>query len=545
MNPLLPTFSSGEGQPSPHINEDKHLSACESKTHEISKKIVLSQDVQNPKIKKITYQKILQKHKESDEVDIHDETIEKLNTSLDKFMRPLSKDSLFYDTDLIIIDETFTGTLPLNGIKQSELNRTELLFKNICDGKEIIKIMNASDHDTFKNTTENMIKKLLTRNIGRKLIQKVIENTFITKLKIIPGAECLHRTMLDRNEVVITLGDKPPIKAYHPSGNFIPQDIPLFLALAHELIHASHLPRMDERFSAPTFSPEYDNLEEQLTITGLKEDLALEHDPTLDYDELNEWNITAAFTNTQNIYYPRFSAQFFKSSPSQLTENERIQQKNIVSLVARGEIKKLEKIYEQDATTVSKLFVNGSSLILTAVLSGNADMLGFLIEKGIDPKVPSSNLNPLAYIFTNNNSRKLLKYDDTIKLLLANKVSISSSVLNELLSSSNLEVLSKEKYIPLMQLIFSHFMEQDDLSEFLLNQQSNPCIDLENLGTIILNCSFETLKDFLAEGHSLKEWVQQYNQSNDIAYALSVLGFDTTILDSTLTTIHDRLKPHL
>src|SRR5580658_6550030 len=74
------------------------------------------------------------------------------------------------------------------------------------------------------------------------------------------------------------------------------------------MMHALHLNpsyRRDE---------EYDIVEERITIEGLKRDLLLSPDNSDSwepiehkdyYEELNERNLTAAFTGGQNIWYPR------------------------------------------------------------------------------------------------------------------------------------------------------------------------------------------------------------------------------------------------
>lgn len=568
------------------INEEKHsslpiskqTSPIEVKTDEISKKNRRSrrrsssgqtiknanQSQKNPKMEKVAYKELIQKYQESaNEPDISDERIDLISKALDQFILPMDEDSLFYDTDLIVIDESFKEKLPLNGISPSELHQIEELFKSICDGKEKFKIITTYANDPFKKETENLIKKLLTRNIGRKLIHSVIENNYVNRIDIVTGTKSfLSETEFD-GSIQITIGNTPAhYIAYDPSGKLKTEFYPFYIQFAHELIHASHLPNSHEN-DLPTFSHRYANMEEQWTITGLKKDFTLETARAYvnqKYNELNEWNIAAAFTNIQNIYYPRFSHNAVNFNPLSITASEihrlklcgqleEVQQKNqkevLRSIIQKGVLIDLEEIDQKTPLLLSTLFENEPiPIIFSGVLSGNIQMIKFLESKGFDLNVTVGHINAIECLFQNIKTRDLMEYYDVIRFLIKKHVSISHA-LNKLITIADLKILKKDKYRPLMKLLFSYYAKNHDLSVFFLTQIAKSTTDTQTLGDLILEYSTETLKEFLAAGHSLKESIIYHNRVAETQTTFSKFGFNTTELDNSLTDLRNHITSHI
>ena len=260
MNPLSSKSLGGEGPKPPHAS-DKKLQSLEEKTDKIQKNTI-----QEAKTSKLEHVANLQRYKESkEEPDIPKTDIETIFHALTQYILPLDKDSVFSDTDLILIHDSFKGMMPLNGIKKSDLRSIEQLFKNICDGKEKIIISTKASA-----AIKTLLKLLLTRNIGRKLIQKILDNPSLSKIEILSG----EKSQVIRNEKnpskikLILQANVGNILAHHPVGKLKIQDLPLHIILAHEFIHISHMPNL-LTYTPPTFSHMYTNLEEQLTITGL------------------------------------------------------------------------------------------------------------------------------------------------------------------------------------------------------------------------------------------------------------------------------------
>lgn len=585
MNPLSPKPTGNDEQPTSDIHQDIKSSPFENKVDKVSNKVDKSHQVtthkdinanpetKNPKVSHV-YHKILQHQESPDELDISEEVIEEMSKALDKIILPMSKDSAFYNTDLIIIDDAYKGNMPLNGIKKSELEHIEQLFKNICAGKEKIKVISTGANDPFKAETENLIKTLLTRNIGRKLVQKANDNSFATKIDLIAGERCVLALDNTTHEVEIFLGGEDIYQlAYDPSGNYKAQTAPLLIGLAHELIHVTHLPFSEE--SLPTFSSKYDEMEEQLTITGLKQDLSLENDKSEDdswepsesltqdlrenYDELNEWNITAALTDSQNVYYPRFSHRGFRLNtpfPLDVTQLKHLSslekygepeleklREDIRTLVLYGALSTLDEIYKLNIIDIPKLFENETPpLIFAAILSGEVNMVRFLCKNGFDLNCSLRDENPLIYLLDKIEPSQLLEHFDTIKFLIENNVSIDS-VFSTLKFSDRL--WKKEEYRPLMKLIFKHYIKSSDLielSDILETNKATKDPNMLKFGENILECASDNFVEFSTVSLSLEEISMELNRYHHLLKELDKLGIDTSDLDDKILDLLTNLS---
>lgn len=235
--------------------------------------------------------------------------------ALENAFAPLPVGSLFSNTDLIIVKDDFKGKCPLNGIKLSELLEIENLAQNIFSGKEKIQI--DSKDEQFQKEVREQILTLLTRSIGRELIKSVLNNNHLKPVIIEPGImEGFHP---DSHKITLKPSAKYNLFYGHlaNSGLTIYPSIP-FINLGHELIHASHYPELLTKEN-PNLDPLYDNIEEQRTITGFKKDIEWpkslksedwEEEPIYteeNFDRINERNLFAAFANSKNVFYPRYS----------------------------------------------------------------------------------------------------------------------------------------------------------------------------------------------------------------------------------------------
>lgn len=538
---------------------------------EIENPLLLHPEVKiNPKITKFAYEKILQQFQElPDEPDMNAEQIDIISKALDSFILPMSRNSAFYDTDLIVINESFQGTLPLNGIKQSQLDLIENIFTSICDGKEKFQILIKETGDPFKTDVEEMIKKLLTRNIGRKLIQAVLRNDDLQKIEIACGKECVVNEVADGIMHISLGGESYRFFAHHPSGQLKTQADPLFLGLAHELIHLLHHPNLDDA-SPPTFSDKYTDLEEQWTITGLKQDPFLDENKENDeswepsenfilalkesYDGLNDWNLSAAFTNSQHVYYPRFGHKSIDLNPLRLKKHEikhlksigkyeetlqKVQRSILISLVLNGALYDLKNLINVD---LHQIFENvRCPAIFLGALSGKVNVLQFLVDQGFNLHETASGTNALGCLFCNVETEHLMEYYDIVEFLLKNQIDVGTAFI-ALISNADLHLLNTEKFRPLTQLIFNYYAKTYNLSQFFLHYSSDHLIDSDVLGNLISQSASANFENFLKKTQTLDALKTEYDYYAELSDVLAFSGIDTSALDKTLDSLHQTLN---
>jgi ankyrin repeat protein len=245
------------------------------------------------------------------EPDIEEEMENALDEVLNSNLCEIPSDSPFINTDLVILKDGYRGQMPINAIKETEFKKISALFNDICAGKTKIKI---DDTDLILvEEVHNAITILLTRQIGRELIMQVCNRQ--TDLLIQRGETNKYNPQT--NELLLDLNDIYRSIEMHPSGKSkISSESPLYHSLGHELIHS-----LQPNFTlarnlslSPTLGEKYDNLEEQVTITGLENNLASRFTDSDDswepiapkgYHKLNERNLVAAFVGGENVWYPR------------------------------------------------------------------------------------------------------------------------------------------------------------------------------------------------------------------------------------------------
>lgn len=236
----------------------------------------------------------LEKWKES---DIDDKLDFEING-----IQSLPKDSNFSDTDLVILEDSFHGLMPLNGIKNKDFNEIESLYNSIKAGRSKIQ---CNDDSIIE-----CIRILLTREIGRKLIKTLHVSPIETK--IIEGKQSEYDYIGANRWITLKLNPSISI-GIDALGNRHSIQKPCEISLGHEIGHALRHP-CDDKYKKFTIDAEYGNLEEQIVITGLPKSLKIE--PTLDldnndftpkrlegYHELNERNLTSSYTHLK--LFPR------------------------------------------------------------------------------------------------------------------------------------------------------------------------------------------------------------------------------------------------
>jgi len=205
--------------------------------------------------------------------------------------------------------------MPLNGIKLKDYHKICDFIRNASLG--YANHIEVEGDSTFKKLIEDSLIILLTREIGRKLIF-TIESDISSPhpIAIQPGED--GHCFFYKNEVrIIEMNPDPFAEQIYEVEEILPTGLkairkvptPFFIDLAHELVHASHERKAFLRrlIQNPTLEPEYDNLEEQFTISGFlakvnsaqaTSDENFHHlFRELTYSELNERTITAAFVD--------------------------------------------------------------------------------------------------------------------------------------------------------------------------------------------------------------------------------------------------------
>ncbi len=236
--------------------------------------------------------------------------LEHINSQLNKaspsFVCPIPSSNPFYDTDLVMYENSYQGTLPVNGIYQKDLNKIAVLYNQIAEGKTPITINGSFGFQLYVLTA---FKKLLTRAYGRELIYSILKPNWSQYLKnvvlrfpskclinIFPHnkrsfVECSQST---GNELIFSLSLCKEA-TYHvyiqkdEQTEKVTEKSPFYVSLAHELIHIRHA-LSNKSFKAIDkqeilhFSNEY----EKVTITGMLN--GKEEDPVSENSVRNQFN---------------------------------------------------------------------------------------------------------------------------------------------------------------------------------------------------------------------------------------------------------------
>lgn len=242
---------------------------------------------------------------------------------------PLDKSDPFFDTDLVVFRDDYTGILPLNGIKESKLKEIKDYLDAFQNDQTKFKF-NDSD-PALKQPMYDAFKLLLTRRLGRELLFKLEKLDKVSEIKVVEHSEHMVETNVYRKSSIIKkifyMKDLSSLKKLpksqvskitkiesklylNPSdleersyftidsnGDRMEARAPFAIGLAHELVHVLYSERgISFKKQPPTLSltsskPEskLGNREEQATITGLGSPIKMEESKEKEGDFFKDW----------------------------------------------------------------------------------------------------------------------------------------------------------------------------------------------------------------------------------------------------------------
>jgi ankyrin repeat protein len=300
-------------------------------------------------------------------------------------------DSPFADTDMIVFKDDYHGYLPRNGIRESDLKQITKVYNDVFAQEKGPSRIRIDGSEKFRDETLICIKTLMTREIGRKLINKLISlGSYI-------WIESGSTNMTDgKNFITFNLTPEMSMLRLHPSGKLKDQENPPFLSLAHEMIHIIHLSGREEGdLTYEEKDVDYDNLEEKVTITGFKKEFEIpkaaedEKDWSSivhDYDELNERIVTEAFTGSLTEFFNvKEKRRYPRVGHHVIIKNNRPLYQLLKDLIQENVTYSLEKLIKKKGITkdtIDSLFKPGE-LHTHAIEHGRVEALKLLMK--IDP----------------------------------------------------------------------------------------------------------------------------------------------------------------
>jgi len=281
-----------------------------------------------------------------DSNDLDVEMEEELSLKLEEKIVQIPKDSAFFNSDLVVFKDDINIKMPVNGILESEFKKIENIYQKIVNNSSCFKF-SSSDED-FNQMIKDSILTLLTRSIGRKVIEKIIHSYADGSVTIQQDKEASVFFNF-RNGVSLSMPLEKEIYPVeiHPAGRLQLRmsPIPSFIVLGHELIHVSHksegrdahaLMRLQE-----SEQPYHDG-EELLTITGFKPG----SQDFKEYDEMNERDLTVAFTDKKHVWFPRYGHSGVGKKPADLSNREEVNQ-YITKLLSIGTVYDLKQFIKE------------------------------------------------------------------------------------------------------------------------------------------------------------------------------------------------------
>lgn len=169
----------------------------------------------------------------------------------------------FQDTDLILFEDDSLKPLAYNGIRKSEIPKLLAAYRTFISKLQF----SDSVSQSFKEIVYRITRKLMSRPLGRELIQRLLEKPWY-KLEIEKNPIHFYNKT-DKNHVIGVSNEKKF------SYNEIPQEgldsffYPDYMGYAHELIHMLHELEGKSVHDTSISVPEhYTNWKEHATIDG-------------------------------------------------------------------------------------------------------------------------------------------------------------------------------------------------------------------------------------------------------------------------------------
>jgi len=356
-------------------------------------------------------------HQENPEIDAL------FATTMGNAIIDIPADSPFKGTDLVVFKDGTPGRLPLNGIYESDFKKTSHLYEKIKNRRSLIKIDNSDKK--FEKEVLKMILSLLTRRVGRVLIENIVYHKDKIALKIVyddskgdvyfVGENTI--SLAKKTHYYLSSAKQPDAhengsKAYIGGSKKTYHLNPPEIILAHEMIH--HLHYIEN--SPVIFSPpkptlgNFTDQEEQETISGLKTFLSIEeskeiahnieddqnfgvfkaYDQSKTWDEINENSFLTAFGKPPRISHDGYIWDPQGQKPlEEYTTSARAESPLELALLHDNydwarEILKHKELFSQEEVTpllnvLFKLPLSSSEL---------EKILTRMIQAGIDLKTP-------------------------------------------------------------------------------------------------------------------------------------------------------------
>lgn len=267
-NDLLFSFRIYQGKE--NLNPKQHLPLPETNSS--------SSALDRNRVRVMDFQESSRYSKESDFEDV-------LDAFLKTHLIAIPADNPFFDTDVLVF-KNYEGTLPINAMTEEEFEKATNLLNALKENNSAgsLKIEGSP---FFCSAIYTTIKHLCERKLGRELLSKLLS---FQEKSIIKPIDALHpNTSSDMNDNSIYV-DIDSVYNYHVltrqdrAKSSIkelakPKQAPLFVILAHEMIHLLHANRLSEKQTqdktSQTLSENfyidrlpYSNMEEFFTITG-------------------------------------------------------------------------------------------------------------------------------------------------------------------------------------------------------------------------------------------------------------------------------------
>lgn len=322
--------------------------------------------------------------------------------------------TIFRNSHMETVPDDCATPLKLNQIRKSDADYFLHLYNEIREGRAKLQI---SGPDDFRAAALKHIATLLTRPSGRHLIGSICSLGRQTVIR--PASRSTTRMYEDDPRVFVRMNFKEKTYSVCMDSNkqITFRENPPFLALAHELIHALHFDwkksakeedgkesKID--FRSPSPDPSYTNLNEQLTIAGLKDE-----DDLLSENLLRcEFNLLPRKGHLSSDF-PSFASG---DEPFLDVPNERgvTRLENAVRLGARNEVEVL-----------LKTGANPGNGFTAAVIESNLPMLEWMIGLGADPNAFDEAGDAALHAAAEMNELELLPYliEQGAKIRLKNR----------------------------------------------------------------------------------------------------------------------------
>lgn len=210
-------------------------------------------------------------------------------------------------SELVVFKNEYRGQIPLNGIKENEFIRVNQILKDIADNKTHLQV---EGREEFRNFILKNLGKICTREVGRNLLDRVMKGSdyegkielnvyeskkalqfqytnfsyfglfTYKKLSLPVDMQAMMFGVLNKSEKVGEPENKGlkdfvlGLLGYSTTPNYENfYTILPHIALAHELTHVAHFYEnraLDRGAEEPSLNKDLDNMEEQVTITGVE-----------------------------------------------------------------------------------------------------------------------------------------------------------------------------------------------------------------------------------------------------------------------------------